>query len=372
LWAKFNSLMSKQTKPQWDFGESTSRFSTIGERQAHWLLAKRPSLYRIHHADCFDWLRECKPHSLQAVGTDPPYGVLEFTEKEVSKLRAGRGGVWRLPPTIGGSRRDPLPRFTVLTDAQELELRRFFHEWGKVLMPALVPGAHVCVAVHPILQYLVQTAMAEAGYEVRTAIMRLYFSFRGGDRPKNAEKEFPEVCVTPKGAHGPWMLFRKPIEEKTVAGNLRKWKTGGLRRLSVDKPLPDSIPSGRTPDREEAISNHPCLKPQHFMRIIARALLPLGEGTLLDPFMGSGSTIAAAEAVGYDSVGVELDSEYYKLAELSIPRLAALYPDFTGQELRMNGEYGSIEREDKQQLAIVLSEKAPIYRTKSPSKLPRG
>ena len=81
--------------------------------------------------------------------------------------------------------------------------------------------------------------------------------------------------MTPKGAYEPWMLFRKPIAEKTVAENLRQWKTGGLRRLGPDKPLPDSIPSGRTPDREEAISDHPCLKPQHFMRIIVRALLPL-------------------------------------------------------------------------------------------------
>lgn len=328
-------------------------------------------MYQIHHANCFDWLRECKPCSLHAVCTDPPYGVLEFTEKELSKLRAGSGGVWRLPPMIGGSRRDPLPRFTVLTAAQKLELRRYFHDWGKILWPALVPGAHVCVAGHPILQPLVQVAMMEAGYEVRTAIMRVYFSFRGGDRPKNAEREFPEVCVTPKGAYEPWMLFRKPIKAKTVAENLRKWKTGGLRRLSVDKPLPDSIPSGRTPDREEAISNHPCLKPQHFMRIIVRTLLPLGEGTVLDSFMGSGSTIAAAEAVGYDSVGIELDNEYFKLAERSIPRLAALYPDFVGQELQMNGEYGAIEREDGQQLAMVLAEKTGTYRTKFPSKARR-
>jgi site-specific DNA-methyltransferase (adenine-specific) len=262
---------------------------------------------------------------------------------------------------IGGSQRDPLPRFTVLTAAQKLELRRYFHDWGKALWPALVPGAHVCVAGHPILQHLVQNAMVEAGYEVRTAIMRLYFSFRGGDRPKNAEREFPEVCVTPKGAYEPWMLFRKPIEEKTVAENLRNWKTGGLRRLSIDKPLPDSIPSGRTPDREEAISNHPCLKPQHFMRIMVRTLLPLGEGVVLDPFMGSGSTIAAAEVVGYDSIGIELDKEYFKLAEQSIPRLAALYPSFLGGELEMDAEYGSIEREDGQQLSMILAEKKATY-----------
>jgi DNA modification methylase len=329
-------------------------------------------MYLLHHADCFQWLRECKPHSFHAVCTDPPYGVLEFTEKEVSKLRAGRGGVWRLPPTFGGSQRDPLPRFTVLTNAQKQDLRRFFLEWGKALNPALVPGAHVCVAGHPILQHLVQNAMVEAGYEVRTAIMRLYFSFRGGDRPKNAEREFPEVCVTPKGAYEPWMLFRKPIEERTVAENLRKWKTGGLRRFSVDKPLPDSIPSGRTPDREEAISNHPCLKPQHFMRILVRALLPLGEGLLLDPFMGSGSTIAAAEAVGYESVGVELDNEYFKLAGNSIPRLASLYPNFRGQELQMNGEYGAIKREDELQLAMILSDDAKVYKAKPAAKPRRG
>lgn len=329
-------------------------------------------MYQLHHADCFEWLRTRPPHSLHAVCTDPPYGVLEFTKKEVSKLRSGRGGVWRLPPTIGGSRRDPLPRFTILTEAQKRELRRFFHEWGKALWPALVPGAHVCVAGHPILQHLVQTAMAEADYEVRTAIMRLYFSFRGGDRPKNAEREFPEVCVTPKGAYEPWMLFRKPIEKKTVAENLRHWKTGGLRRLSVDKPLPDSILSGRTPDREEAISNHPCLKPQHFMRILVRTLLPLGEGTVLDPFMGSGSTIAAAEAVHYDSVGVEIDDDYFKLAERSIPQLAALYPNFTGQDLEMNGDYGSIERNDEQQLAMPLGEKESARELKFPRKTRQG
>ena len=289
--------------------------------------------YRLHHADCFAWLRECEPASIHAVCTDPPYGVLEFTRKEVAKLRAGRGGVWRLPPTIGGSKRDPLPRFTVLNAAQKVELRAFFHEWGKLLLPVLVPGAHVLVAGHPMLQPLVQIAMAEAGFEIRGAIMRLYYSFRGGDRPKNAEREFPEVCVTAKGAYEPWMLFRKPIACGTVAENLRRWKTGGLRRLSADQPLPDCIASSRTPDRETAISDHPCLKPQQWMRTIVRALLPLGEGTVLDPFMGSGSTLAAASAIGYESIGVELDEDYFQLAQRAIPKLATLYPSLLGDDL---------------------------------------
>jgi site-specific DNA-methyltransferase (adenine-specific) len=329
-------------------------------------MAEAMKQYEIVHADCFDWLHACPQQSLHAVCTDPPYGLIEFSEEELRKLRLGRGGVWRLPPMIGGRKRDPLPRFTVLTEAQKQQLRRFFHDWGKVLLPALVPGAHVCVAGHPILQHHVQGAMAEAGYEVRPAIMRLYFGFRGGDRPKNAEKEFPEVCVTPKGAYEPWMLFRKPISEGTVAENLRKWKTGGLRRPSAHKPFPEVIPSGRTPKREEAISHHPCLKPQHFMRVIVRALLPLGEGKVLDPFMGSGSTIAAAAAIGYDSIGVEIDDEYFQLAGKAIPRLAALYPKFDGSALEFETtEYPQLsDAEHQYQMAFAERGRAARYSVK--------
>jgi site-specific DNA-methyltransferase (adenine-specific) len=323
-------------------------------------------MHRIEHADCFEWLKDQPARSIHAVCTDPPYGILEFSEKELSKLRIGRGGVWRLPPKVGGSQRDPLPRFTVLTDAQKEQLRDYFRDWGKLLMPVLVPGAHVCVAGHPILQHLVQGAMATAGFEVRPAIVRLYYGFRGGDRPKNAEAEFPEVCVSPKGAYEPWMLFRKPIAGQTVAENLRTWKTGALRRLSADKPLPDAIPSGRTPKREEAIADHPCLKPQHFMRILVRALLPLGEGTILDPFLGAGSTVAAAQAVGYDAVGVELDAEYFALAQKAIPRLAALYPGFRGQEIdvELNGHVEHFEAQA--QLGLVLAESLTPYRVRKP------
>lgn len=326
------------------------------------------SRYQLFHANCFDWLRECPPNSLHAVCTDPPYGLLEFTEKEIQKLRAGRGGVWRLPPTIGGSRRDPLPRFTVLNAAQKEQLRAFFRDWGSLLLPAVVPGSHVCVAGHPMLQPLVQIAMAEAGFEIRPALMRLYFSFRGGDRPKNAEREFPEVCVTPKAAYEPWMLFRRPISEPTVAGNLRRWKTGGLRRLAAERPLPDVIPSGRTPDREVAVSTHPCLKPQQFMRILVRALLPLGDGVVCDPFMGSGSTIAAAQAVGYESVGIEIDEVYFSLANEAIPRLAALYPRFRGEatEVELNDAASPVVAD---QLDFALAEDASEGRTGSG---PRG
>jgi hypothetical protein len=99
------------------------------------------------------------------------------------------------------------------------------------------------------------------------------------------------------------------------------------------------------------------------MRILVRTLLPLGEGKILDPFMGSGSTLAAAQAVGYDSIGLEIDSEYFHLAEGAIPRLAALYPQFKGQEIEVELN-GNVERDAPgAQMALALAEAPARYRS---------
>jgi site-specific DNA-methyltransferase (adenine-specific) len=77
--------------------------------------------------------------------------------------------------------------------------------------------------------------------------------------------------------------------------------------------------------------------------------------------MGSGSTIAAAEAVGYTATGLELDTEYFRLAEKAIPRLAALYPHFKGQEIEveLNGNVEQDQTED--QLTLALAEDPQKY-----------
>jgi len=90
------------------------------------------------------------------------------------------------------------------------------------------------------------------------------------------------------------------------------------------KPFEDVIPSERTPQRERQIADHPSLKPQSFLRHIVYASLPLGKGILVDPFMGSGSTVAAAEAVGLSAIGVERFREYYDMSIEAIPKLKAI------------------------------------------------
>ncbi|MCY2928983.1 MAG: DNA methyltransferase [Planctomycetota bacterium] len=275
----------------------------------------------LHHADCFEWIRQREPRSIHAVVTDPPYGLHEYTPEQQAKLRNGRGGVWRMPPAFDGHVRSPLPRFTTLTAVQLEEIRSFFFVWAKALLPCLVPGAHVIVASNPLLSYIVSGALADAGLERRGEIIRLTMTMRGGDRPKAAHEEFADVSVMPRSMWEPWVVYRNPIEGR-AQDNLRRWGTGGFRRPAEDKPFGDVIVSGPTRKQERQLAAHPSLKPQAFLRQIVRAVLPLGKGVILDPFAGAGSTLAACQAVGYESIGIEIDRHYFDLARKAIPRLA--------------------------------------------------
>jgi len=123
----------------------------------------RAMLYRD---ECLQWMDRQTPNSLHAVVTDPPYGLVEYSDAEQTKLRSGRGGVWRIPPSFDGSTRAPLPRFTVLTPTDLAALETFFTAWGRRLMRVLVPGANVVVASNPWFRTWRQARWPGPGWSV--------------------------------------------------------------------------------------------------------------------------------------------------------------------------------------------------------------
>ena len=148
---------------------------------------------RIIHADCFEWLSRIPENSLHAIVTDPPYGVKEYEFDQIEKRANGNGGIWRIPPSFDGNVRAPLPRFTALDRKERDSLKRFFLEWSKVALHALRPGGHIFIASNAFLSQLVFSALIEGGLEFRGELIRLVRTLRGGDRPKNAEQEYPGV-----------------------------------------------------------------------------------------------------------------------------------------------------------------------------------
>ena len=273
--------------------------------------------------DAIHWLSEAPAHCIHAIVTDPPYGLIEYNKENLQKQREGRGGVWRIPPSFDGAQRRPLPRFTVLSEDEITQLHAFFSAFAYGALHALAPGGHLIMASNPLLSTMTFHALQQAGFEKRGEIIRQVQTLRGGDRPKGAEHDFAEVSVMPRSCWEPWGIFRKPFQG-TVADNLRRWGTAGLRRMSPGEPFKDVIPCSPTRGREKRIAPHPSLKPQRFLRRVVRASLPLGIGIVYDPFAGSGSTLAAADAIGYTSLGTDRDLEYFELARSAFARLAAI------------------------------------------------
>jgi len=81
-------------------------------------------------------------------------------------------------------------------------------------------------------------------------------------------------------------------------------------------------------DRNEggADNTHPTVKPTDLMRYLCRLVTPPG-GTVLDPFMGSGSTLKAAELEGFSAIGIELSAEYIEIARRRIAADAPLFAE---------------------------------------------
>lgn len=279
----------------------------------------------ILHADCFEWMGRIPANTIHGIVTDPPYGVKEYEFDQLEKRANGNGGIWRIPPSFDGSVRQPLPRFTALNPKEREQLSRFFTEWAKIAVHALRPGGHVFIACNSFMCQMVYSALVAGGLEFRGQLIRVVRTLRGGDRPKNAEEEFPDVCSLPRGSYEPWGILRKPIPAgMKVSDCLREFETGGLRRLPEGLPFTDLIEVGRTRREERELANHPSVKPQALLRELVYTVLPLGKGVVLDAFMGSGSTVAAAEAMGIHCIGIEKNLEYFETAKKSIEGLSKI------------------------------------------------
>ena len=151
-------------------------------------------------------------------------------------------------------------------------------------------------------------------------------TMRGGDRPKHAHLEFPQVSVMPSpcGNHG--CCFASPCKDE-----LRTTYASGAREAFGAPPVSDLLAMSssrhRLDQRSGASRRIQASSLRRFLRQVVCGVLPLGKGVVLDPFAGSGSTLAAAEAVGYESIGLEKDGEYFALAIDAIPKLAGLKID---------------------------------------------
>ena len=125
------------------------------------------------------------------------------------------------------------------------------------------------------------------------------------DKTKSGASRFFYVAKVSKKERN---LGLDSFEDKTSQLN-----SGGIgRKTSVEKRLDTNGENAPTTK-----NTHPTLKPINLMTYLCRLVTPEG-GIVLDPFMGSGSTGIAALLEGFRFVGMEMDKDYFKIAEARI------------------------------------------------------
>jgi site-specific DNA-methyltransferase (adenine-specific) len=92
-------------------------------------------------------------------------------------------------------------------------------------------------------------------------------------------------------------------------------------------------------DRNEGIdlNNHPTVKPTTLMEYLIKLVTP-PNGTVLDPFTGSGSTGKAAILQGFDFIGIEMTEEYLPIIEGRLKHAQAMFAQAKEQEQRKETE----------------------------------
>lgn len=315
---------------------------------------------KVHHGDCINVLRAMPDNSVDAVVTDPPYG-LKFMGKK-----------WDY-------------------DVPGVDV------WSECLR-VLKPGGHLLAFAGTRTQHRIAVRIEDAGFEIRDMIAWVYGS--GFPKSHNLGGDWQGWGTALKPAMEPITVARKPLCG-TVAENVQTWGTGAVNvdgcRVAGVPGRPGNkedhaIPAGNTisrlgkaaghsytqrldrgeiqgrwpanlihdgsdeathlmgsharffycakaskEDREDGVASvagvgalrdngreseprknhHPTVKPTALMRYLCRLVTQPG-GIVLDPFAGSGSTGKAAMLEGFRFVGIEREREYVNIARMRI------------------------------------------------------
>lgn len=293
--------------------------------------------------DAFEELMKLPDSSLHAIITDPPYfldGMGDtWADSMVGKKTTKRQTVSSLR---SGMRFDK---------KQGQDFQKFMHDYAIAAHTKLKPGGWFVSFSAPRLYHRLAVGVEDAGYEVRDMWQWLYTQnqMKAMSVARQLESDLTltveekdkllqeiHTWKTPqvKSNFEPILIAQKP-REGTFYNN---WKNHGIGLVNVyTENLGDGTPAtsnvittdsisetydktfliNKPSRKEKGNTNHLSVKPLKLMEHLIEALIPLG-GTILDPFMGSGTTGLAALNTGRKFIGFENNPTYYEDAKTRI------------------------------------------------------
>src|ERR1035437_1628747 len=214
-------------------------------------------MYKLYHGDCLDILQNMPERSVDCILTDPPYGV-DFQSCQRKKR----------------------PQFAKIAND-----KKPFVEWIPAAFRVLTDNGCILVFTRWDVEHIFIAALKTAGFDVKSEIIWDKKWWGSGDLT---------------GAFA-------PLHENILFATKGKYTFPGAR--------PKDVISFQRYNGCKLL--HPNQKPVELLQTLVKSVCSKNS-TVLDPFMGSGTTGVAAKTEGMNFTGIELDKIYFDIAEQRI------------------------------------------------------
>lgn len=272
--------------------------------------------------NCLDLMADMPANSIHLIITDPPYFIDGLTSDwnvgTVNSKRSKAGIIGGLPV---GMKFDP---------KQGKELQAFYSKVSKQAERVLCPGGFFLSFSSPRLVHRMAIAVEDVGFEIRDMYAWRYrrgqakaftlnhfvnkmdiskvakariISSMGGRKTPQVRPQFEPIVVAQKPKDG------------TFIDNWMKWQTGlvDLSTTHINGKVPTTILEVEKPTKER-YNSHLTVKPVMLIERLINLFSIKGQ-TILDPFVGSGTTLLATRNTGRVGIGMEINNEYYEIAQ---------------------------------------------------------
>ena len=264
--------------------------------------------------------------------------VSKAIDKDAGHWRGRAGSVIADNGAMSGGNYERTPKGDPVTEAA-----RQWQGWGTALKPALEP---ITVARKPLVGTVAANVLQHGTGALNIDGCRVTgegnktFNRDAGERPRDQYRTGTTVGAAMPTDAGRWPanLIHDGSEPADLLGEAARFfycakaskrdRDEGLEHMeAVNRPNGNKwtdqdyrVLNGERSEGREAGPRkniHPTVKPTDLMRYLCRLVTPPG-GTVLDPFMGSGSTGKAAMREGFRFIGCEMSPEYLEIARARI------------------------------------------------------
>ena len=294
-------------------------------------MSKATFIDTIIQGDCIAVMSEMPQDSIAACITDPPYNYefigRKWNNKEINRrldrIKDSKTLVKNIPYGSGLAGGVRNARWYERNQENVAKYTNWCKEWGHELFRICKNGAPVAVFNSTRTAAHIQIALEEAGFYTRD--MLVYRRHSGIPKGLNLQRKLEKMNHPDAEKWEGWhTCFRNEWEsivlvQKPLLNNywetLEKTGVGVFKTINEDGSFQSNILEGYYSKSEEKLA-HCTVKPMELIKKLILTLVPkTNDNIILDPFAGSGTTLAAAQQLGYHYTGIEIEPEYVEIIE---------------------------------------------------------